>query len=274
MSQNINFYNTEKVKKKNPTRKDEQVEYTGIKLRTRNLLCGASGSGKTNALMNYIFLSGKPRKGTFRHVFLCYKTDEPLYDVLQEQLKDKITVFKDLASVPAVESFPDHPDYEVLFVFDDIVNEKDKKNLKKLENYYAFSRKKGITTFFLTQSYYQTHKFLRDNTDNIILLSIKSNNDLKRIISEFATKDISGEQIVNMFEYATSEALNFLKITPSYNVPINKKFSKNWLEFLQPKDFGNNLQQAGYDSDNEQSQSDEEEPIIMTTRKKKTINHK
>jgi hypothetical protein len=269
---NINFYDTEKVKKKNPTRKDEQLEYSGIKLRTRNLLCGASGSGKTNALMNYIFLSSKPRKGTFRHVFLCYKTDEPLYEVLQEQLKDKITVFKDLASVPTVESFPDQPDHEILFVFDDIVNEKDKKNLKKLENYYAFSRKKGITTFFLTQSYYQTHKFLRDNTDNILLLSIKSNNDLKRIISEFATKDISGEQIVAMFEYATSEPLNFLKITPSYNTPINKKFSKNWLQFLDPKDFGNNIQQqVNYDSDNEKSEDDE--PVI-TTRKKKAISCK
>jgi hypothetical protein len=35
---------------------------------------------------------------------------------------------------------------------------------------------------------YQTHKFLRDNTDNIILFSIKSNNYLKRIISEIATR--------------------------------------------------------------------------------------
>lgn len=258
---NINFYETDKVKKKNQNRKDEQVEFTGIKLRTRNLLCGASGSGKTNALMNYIFLSSKPRKGTFRHVFLCYKTDEPLYDVLQEQLKDKITVFKNLADVPPVESFPDHPDCEILFVFDDIVNEKDKKNLKKLENYYAFSRKKGITTFFLTQSYYQTHKFLRDNTDNIILLSIKSNNDLKRIISEFATKDISGDAIVRMFEYATSEPLNFLKITPSYNVPIDKKFSKNWLDYLHPKEFDTNMKQIEEESDEEES-DDEYQPVV------------
>jgi hypothetical protein len=263
---NINFYETDTVKKKNPARKDEQVEYSGIKLRTRNLLCGASGPGKTNALMNYIFLSSKPKKGTFRHVFLCYKTDEPLYDVLQEKLKDKITVFKDLASVPTVESFPDHPEHEILFVFDDIVNEKDKKNLKKLENYYAFSRKKGITTFFLTQSYYQTHKFLRDNTDNIILLSIKSNNDLKRIISEFASKDISAEQIINMFEYATSEPLNFLKITPSYNVPIDKKFSKNWLQFLDPKDFVGSQQLIEDEIDSEEYQ----EPITVTRKKKTT----
>ena len=263
MSGNINFYETESVKKKSQNRKDEQFEYTGIKLRSRNLLCGASGSGKTNALMNYIMLSSKPRKGTFIHVFLCYKTDEPLYDVLQEKLKDKITVFKNLTDVPPVESFPDGPDYEILFVFDDIVNEKDKKNLKKLENYYAFSRKKGITTFFLTQSYYQTHIFLRDNTDNIILLSIKSNNDLKRIISEFATKDISGDAIVKMFEHSTNEQLNFMKITPSYNVPIDKKFSKNWLEYLHPKEFDNNkLNQIKEYSDEEESEEEEYKPIV------------
>ena len=112
--------------------------------------------------------------------------------------------------MPAVESFADHPDFEILFVFDDIINGKDKKNLKKLENYYAFSRKKGITTFFLT---HQIHKFLRGNTDNIILLfSINSNNDLKRIISEFATKDISGDQIVNMIEYLCNKgAIEFLE---------------------------------------------------------------
>jgi len=128
-STNINFYNSEKVKKKNPTREDQQLQYTGIKLRTRNLLCGASGAGKTNALMNYIYLSSKPRRGTFRHVFLVFKTDEPLYDVLIEQLKDKITVIKDLANLPAVESFEDNPDYEVLFIFDDVVNDVRIKNI-------------------------------------------------------------------------------------------------------------------------------------------------
>jgi hypothetical protein len=117
-----------------------------------------------------------------------------------------------------------------------------------------------LTTFFLTQSYFQTHKFLRDNTDNIILLSIKSNNDLKRIISEFATKDISGDQIVRMFEYATVEALNFLKITPSYNVPIDKKFSKNWLDCLHPKEFDSNIKQIE-ESDEEESDG-EYQPVV------------
>ncbi len=65
-----------------------------------------------------------------------------------------------------------------------------------------------------------------------------------------------------MFEYATSEALNFLKITPSYNVPINKKFSKNWLEYLEPSKFGAGVRQL--DSDDEEEESDEEQyqPIV------------
>ena len=99
MSGNINFYETDKIKKKNPKREDQQLQYTGIKTRTRNLLCGASGAGKTNALLNYIYLTGKPRRATFRHIFLVFKTDEPLYDHLIEQAKDKITVIKDLANL-------------------------------------------------------------------------------------------------------------------------------------------------------------------------------
>ena len=268
---NINFYNSEKVKKKNPTRDDPQIEYSGIKLRSRVLLCGASGSGKTNCLLNYIYLSSKPRKGTFKHIFLVYKTDEPLYDHLIDQAKDKITVIKDLANLPPVESFEDNPNYEVLFIFDDVVNDvKNKKYLKNVENYFAFGRKKGLTIFFLTQSYFQTQKFFRDNCNYILLLSIKSNKDLKRIISEFSTKNISAEQIVNMFEYCTQEQLNFMKITPSYDTPDTKKFSKNWLEFLNPKDFDSNLQQIDDDSDESDEEESEDQPITVTRKKKTT----
>ncbi len=71
-----------------------------------------------------------------------------------------------------------------------------------------------------------------------------------------------------MFEYATAEPLNFLKITPSYNVPIDKKFSKNWLNSLNPRNFSNSsLQQDS--AKEEDDEYDYEEPMIVT-RKKKT----
>ncbi len=159
----------------------------------------------------------------------------------------------------------------MLFIFDDVVNDvKNKKYLKNVENYFAFGRKKGLTIFFLTQSYFQTQKFFRDNCNYILLLSIKSNKDLKRIISEFSTKNISAEQIVNMFEYCTQEQLNFMKITPSYDTPDTKKFSKNWLEFLNPKDFDSNLQQIDDDSDESDEEESEDQPITVTRKKKTT----
>ena len=120
----INFYETESVKKRLPKGKDEQYQFTNIKIRTRNLLCGGSGTGKTNALMNYIYLSSQPKKGTFKHVYLLYKTDEPLYDDLIEKLGKHITVFKEISKIPKVEEFPDNPKYEILFIFDDVVTEK------------------------------------------------------------------------------------------------------------------------------------------------------
>ena len=72
-----------------------------------------------------------------------------------------------------------------------------------------------------------------------------------------------------MFEYTTSEPLNFLKITPSYNVAMNKKFSKNWLEYLEPSKFGGDADQP-IDSDNEEesSESDQDEykPIVSKSK--------
>lgn len=231
----INFYETERIKKRLPKFKDNQLEHTGMKLRSRILDCGASGSGKTNVVYNYLFLTSKG-KGTFKHVFLAYKTDEPLYDEIIEQLKGKITTFRDPSLIPSVETFPDNSDDNILFIFDDLVNENDRAFNKKLKNYFTFGRKKGLTLFFLTQSYFQTNKFVRDQCNYILLLSIKSEMDLARIIKEYEIPKITKEQVVNMFEYATSSPLHFLKITTD-KCDINQKFSKNFLEFLNPDEF-------------------------------------
>ncbi len=76
--------------------------------------------------------------------------------------------------------------------------------------------------------------------------------------------------------YATSEPLNFLKITPSYNIPINKKFSKNWLEYLNPREFESNImkqikEESREESDEEEEEEEEYEPIVS---KRKYTNKK
>jgi hypothetical protein len=236
----INFYEQKEMKKYLPDFKDEQVQFTGIKLRTRNLFAGSSGSGKTNCLMNYIHETSKPKKGTFKHVYMMFKTSEPLYDCLIDKLKDKITVFKDLKNVPDCNTFPDSPeDCEMLFIWDDVVNETSIASLKKIKDYFIFGRKKNFTQVFLTQSYFQTNKMVRDQMDNIILLSIKSQQDLNRIIKEYEIPKITKEQVNNMFDYCTEKQFNFMKIATG-KCPIDKKFSLNWINYLNPNDFQSN----------------------------------
>jgi hypothetical protein len=239
MSGIINFYEQPDVKKKMPKFNDEQFQYTGMKLRTRILLCGASGTGKSNSLINYIFLTSKPKKGTFKQIHLCYKTDEPLYEVLIEKLKDKITLYKEIKNIPNCQEFPDNTEDNILFIFDDCIADKDKLSVKKLSDYYAYSRKKGITLLFLTQSYFQTPKFYRDQMNYIILLSIKSSQDLNRIIKEYEIPDVDTNQINNMMKYCIKDSLNFMKIDTSH-CSIKKKFSKNFISYLNPNDFKTN----------------------------------
>lgn len=73
-----------------------------------------------------------------------------------------------------------------------------------------------------------------------------------------------------MIEFATKEPLNFMKITPSYNVPINKKFSKNWLEYMDPRQFGSSpLQDDESIEEQEDSDDDEYIPVQNVVSKRK-----
>jgi thiaminase len=140
----VNMYETESVKKLMPKFKDEQEQYTNMSLRSRTLICGASGTGKTNALINYISLTSTPKKGSFLHIFIVLKTNEPLYDDLINQLKKKnqVTVFKSVAEAPNCQEFPDNTDTNIAFIFDDCVNDTDKASIKKIKDYFIFGRKK------------------------------------------------------------------------------------------------------------------------------------
>ena len=153
--ENINIYKTKKLQKYLDNEIDNQKEYTGIGICKHILLCGSTGSGKTNALLNYLILTSKPRLGTFKHIFLCYKTQEPLYEFLKDELKNNLSEYKNL------EDFPEQNKDKYLIIFDDCINDKDKKSEKKINQYFTYGRNKGITCLFLSQSYYDTLEFIR-----------------------------------------------------------------------------------------------------------------
>ena len=61
-----NLYKSADMKKYVDNEKDPIVDKTGIKINSRSLICGLSGSGKTNALTQFIILCN----GVFDKIYL------------------------------------------------------------------------------------------------------------------------------------------------------------------------------------------------------------
>jgi hypothetical protein len=239
-----NAYLSERIQKKLPKYNDAQVEYTGMKICKHFVICGGTGTGKTSALYNYILETSKPRRGTFAKIFVCFKTDEVLYDDLKEQLEDGIEFHKSMASFPSVNDFPDEIDvdykFKFLVVFDDCVNDKDKEAVKKVNEYFTYGRKKGITLAFLSQSFFDTATFIRKQISYLLLLSIKGKRDLDNILRDYGSINSTRDQLEMMFLNATTprdaEDMPFFKIC-TFQCPIKQKFSRDFLEYLDPADF-------------------------------------
>lgn len=238
-----NLYKTKGIQKYLSKIKDEIYPTTGIKQCTRSLYCGLSGSGKTNALMQFIHASN----GVFDKIFLCYKTDEPFYDFLIHELKPDglIEVFKSVESFPNVDEFDDEATYvnrkekppRYLIIFDDCINDcKIGKNNQKMRNYFTYGRKKCLTIVFLSQSYFQTDKFFRDQMNYLILTSIASNKDLKTIVREYSLGGLTVDVILSAYQFIkendTDNNLDFLKIDLNGDCPKEKKLSRNFLDYI------------------------------------------
>jgi hypothetical protein len=234
-----NFYKSSRIQKKLPKIKDEQFEYTQMKINQHFLICGGTGTGKTNALYSYLLETSKPKNGTFKHIFVVYKTEEPLYEDLKEQLGKQISFYKSINDLPSVDEFPDaiinNFKDQYLIVFDDCVNDKDKNSYIKVKNYFTYGRKKGITICYLTQSFFDADGFIRKQMSYLLLLSIKGKTDLNNILREFGSLQCDPKELYRIFKTATEkrgDELPFLKINCN-QVNNDVKFSRDYLDFIE-----------------------------------------
>ena len=234
-----NFYKSSRIQKKLPKIKDEQFEYTQMKINQHFLICGGTGTGKTNALYSYLLETSRPKNGTFKHIFVVYKTEEPLYEDLKEQLGKQISFYKSIADLPSVDEFPDaiinNFKDQYLIVFDDCVNDKDKNSYIKVKNYFTYGRKKGITICYLTQSFFDADGFIRKQMSYLLLLSIKGKTDLNNILREFGSLQCDPKELYRIFKTATEkrgDELPFLKINCN-QVNNDVKFSRDYLDFIE-----------------------------------------
>ncbi len=69
---------------------------------SRVLLIGASGTGKSNSLINFIEKSS----GEFSEIIICSfsTTDEPLYNFLKQKVPD-VQLINNIEEVPEIQSY-------------------------------------------------------------------------------------------------------------------------------------------------------------------------
>ena len=191
------------------------------------ILClGGTGTGKTNALINYISRSSTE----FSDVIVCsFSTvDEPLYNLLEE---NGVTLYNNIDEVPDLEEYDsDDKKKHKLIVFDDFINVENKK-LKKIYNYLISGRKFGFTCWLMAQNYSSVPKVIVRNINYFILFKLNDNISLNNIIRNHNISDVDPSIIKSACNLCTQEPPNFFMIDLK---TINKKerFRKNFLEFL------------------------------------------
>ena len=219
-----NFYLLPGVQKFMTKTHNPHFQETGIELPCRVGLIGGSGTGKSSWIMNFLARTND----TWSHIHVVYKCAEPLYEFLEKQLKaKKITFYTSMTKLPPINDLEVKGD-NVLVVYDDCVTESEKAH-QGCKELMIRGRKKGISTIYLSQSYYRIPKIIRLQMSYLVIFKLSSTKDLNMILSE-CSLGVEKEEIQMMYKDATKEKFNFIKIDLQ-TADESKKFSHNWVEY-------------------------------------------
>lgn len=210
--------------------KDEKEQPASIKamhlkVPMQVVICGKTGAGKTNLLMN-IYKSGN----CWDRVYIFAKDkEEHLYKSFVEELKKEgqilgkeivkvFTSLKDFPSITNLNKVLRDKKERMMLIVDDQINES-AKSLKDVLDAYILGRKGDISPFFLTQSFFRAPIVIRENTSLICLGRLAGEQDMKRIVKEFPQLLLNAEQITELYKKIQLQYgdMNFLTVDTSAN---------------------------------------------------------
>lgn len=193
----LNFYQQLPAQYRDKSKKYKNYNTIKIDVPMRMIIIGASGSGKTNSLMNIIH-----SMNAWDKIYLFAKNlHQPLYKYLMDALGGPKKENGILFASDTIDELPDLDSFDSkmqnLVVFDDMMLE-DKKNLKKIESLYIRGRHKSISPIFISQSYFDTPKLIRKNADLIVIKKISTKRDLSMIAREYSL-DKNPDELMHMY---------------------------------------------------------------------------
>jgi hypothetical protein len=186
-----------------------------------------SGSGKSNFLTNLITLFCKGTEGTFDNIYIfCKSRDEPLYQYLSDKSKGLIDVYENLDKLPPINELNNCK--QTLIIFDDMVT--DIKKHPIISEYFIRGRKKSASIMFLSQSYYNTPKIIRQNVNYCVILKLGGTRDINSILRECSI-GISKEQLLFMYNESTKKKFDTMII--NLDKSGNERYRMNFLNYFQ-----------------------------------------
>lgn len=186
----------------------------------RAVVAGSSGSGKTNTVLDII--SKMPN--TFQKIVVCTKdSNEPLYDLLKDKLKDQLSIYDGMISkkmlrggnkmIPNVPSLDDVAEKDdkgfipKLIIFDDLCLDDN----ETIGQYFIRARKKNISCIYITQAWYSCPRIIRLQANYAVLKRGANIKDLRSILRETSLPQSIGE-LTKLYNDATDTFESFFLI--------------------------------------------------------------
>ena len=172
----------------------------------RMLICGNSGSGKTNLLYHmlieplfyydkiYLYaknLEQEKYQNLMKEMNEACNEEQAGYNVM-EVSNDKIIPITHLP----------YEDNQKIVIFDDYVCE---KNQREIVDYFIQGRHKNCSVIYLSQSFYKTPRDLRLNCSNYCIYDFPSSRERNMISSELGVDE-------EKFKKATKKPYSFLYV--------------------------------------------------------------
>ena len=170
----------------------------------RMLICGNSGSGKTNLLYHMLM---KPLL-LYDEIYLYARNlEQDKYKRLIQKMRELSHKFGyEILNVSNDEITPvtemDQADNQKIVIFDDYVCD---KNQRQIIDYFIQGRHKNCSVIYLSQSFYKTPKDIRLNCSHYCLYEFPSSREANRISSELGVDK-------DAYKAATRDQFSFLYV--------------------------------------------------------------
>ena len=184
----------------------------------RMLICGNSGSGKTNLLYHMLI---KPLLYYDKiHLYLEQEKYQNLMNKMNE-LSRRSGYDYDIMTASNDKIIPinnlDYEDNQKIIIFDDYVCE---KNQREIVDYFIQGRHKNCSVIYLSQSFYKTPRDIRLNCSHYCIYEFPSSRERNMISSELGVDK-------EKFKKATKMPHSFLYVDKP-----RKKVKRNFYESI------------------------------------------